>query len=157
MRVGRRAVVAVVVLLALAVGAGRATALENGLARTPPMGWNAFYSLGCRVDERVARETADALVTNGMAAAGYRYVLLDDCWMAHGRDPGGSLRANRDRFPEGIPALAAYVHARGLKLGLYLAAGTHTCEYYAGSMGHLDQDVQTIAGWGADDLKVDWC
>ena len=154
---GRLAVVAVVVLLALAVGAGRATALENGLARTPPMGWNAFYSLGCRVDERVARETADALVASGMAAAGYRYVLLDDCWMAHGRDPGGSLRANRDRFPDGIPALAAYVHARGLKLGLYLAAGTHTCEYYAGSMGHLDQDVQTIAGWGADYLKVDWC
>ena len=91
---GRLAVVAVVVVLALVVGAGRAAALENGLARTPPMGWNAFYSLGCRVDERLARETADALVANGMAAAGYRYVLLDDCWMAHGRDPSGALRSS---------------------------------------------------------------
>src|SRR5207247_5559616 len=107
--------------------------------------------------ERVVRETADALLSSGMAAAGYRYVILDDCWMAHGRDASGALRAQRERFPHGIPALAGYVHARGLKLGVYLAVGTHTCAYYAGSAGHLTRDVHTVAGWGVDYLKVDWC
>src|SRR5204863_6155721 len=107
--VGRLGVIAVAMGLARAVGASRAVALENGLARTPPMGWNAFYSLGCHVDERVVRETTDAIVASGMAEAGYRYVILDDCWMARSRDPSGALRANRDRFPHGIPALADYV------------------------------------------------
>ncbi|MGZ4202098.1 MAG: glycoside hydrolase family 27 protein [Thermoleophilaceae bacterium] len=155
---GRLGIIALaVVLLALAVGASPSRALENGLARTPPMGWNAFYSLGCHVDERVVRETADALRATGMADAGYRYVILYDCWMAHGRGADGSLRAQRDRFPHGIVALADYVHERGLKLGVYLDAGTHTCAYYAGSGGHLTQDVRTVAGWGVDYLKVDWC
>jgi alpha-galactosidase len=144
-------------VLALSAGASPAGALENGLARTPPMGWNAFYSLGCRVDEGVARETADALQATGMADAGYRYVILDDCWMSHSRNASGELRAQRDRFPHGIAALADYVHARGLKLGLYLDAGTHTCAYFTGSAGHLTQDVRTIAAWGVDYLKVDWC
>ena len=143
--------------LALALGASRAGALDNGLARTPPMGWNAFYSLRCGVDERVVRETADALLATGMAAAGYRYVILDDCWMGHGRATDGALRAQPDRFPHGIAALADYVHARGLKLGIYLDAGGHTCEYYAGSAGHLARDVRTVAAWGVDYLKVDWC
>jgi alpha-galactosidase len=156
--VGRLGVIAlVVVLLAPAVGASPSRALENGLARTPPMGWNAFYSLGCRVDEQVVRETADALRATGMADAGYRYVILDDCWMAHGRGADGSLRAQRERFPHGIAALADYVHERGLKLGVYIDAGTHTCAYYAGSRGHLTQDVRTVADWGVDYLKVDWC
>ena len=154
---GRLGVIAVATVFVLAAGASPAGALDNGLARTPPMGWNAFYSLGCHVDEGVVRETADALRSTGMADAGYRYVILDDCWMSHSRDASGGLRPQRDRFPHGIAALADYVHARGLKLGVYLDAGTHTCAYYAGSGGHLTQDVRTVAGWGVDYLKVDWC
>ncbi len=154
---GRLGVIALAVVLALAIGATPSRALENGLARTPPMGWNAFYSLGCRVDERVVRETADALVASGMADAGYRYVILDDCWMARSRDARGGLRAQHERFPHGIAALADYVHARNLKLGVYLDAGTHTCAYFTGSAGHVTQDVRTVAAWGVDYLKVDWC
>ena len=153
----RPGVIAVALVLALTAGASPAGALDNGLARTPPMGWNAFYSLGCRVDEGVVRETADALRATGMADAGYRYVILDDCWMAHNRDASGELRAQRERFPHGIAALADYVHGLGLKLGVYLDAGTHTCAYFTGSAGHLTQDVRTIAAWGVDYLKVDWC
>jgi alpha-galactosidase len=121
------------------------------------MGWNAFYSLGCRVDERVAEQSADALIASGMARLGYRYVLLDDCWMARHRGAGGALRSHPGRFPHGIPALAEYVHSRGLKLGLYLSAGTGTCQGFAGSHGHLARDVQRVVGWGIDYLKVDWC
>jgi alpha-galactosidase len=154
---GRWALIAVAAALALAADAAPANALDNGLARTPPMGWNAFYSLGCHVDERIVQGTADSLLASGMAAAGYRYVILDDCWMAHGRDAHGALRAARERFPHGIAALADYVHTRGLKLGLYLDAGRHTCAYFAGSAGHITQDVRTVAGWGVDYLKVDWC
>ena len=83
---GRLGVIAVATVFALTAGASPAGALDNGLARTPPMGWNAFYSLGCHVDEGVVRETADALRSTGMADAGYRYVILDDCWMSHTRD-----------------------------------------------------------------------
>jgi len=155
--VGRLGIIAVATVFVLAAGASPAGALDNGLARTPPMGWNAFYSLGCQVDEGVVRETTDALRSTGMADAGYRYVVLDDCWMARSRDASGDLRPQRDRFPHGIAALADYVHARGLKLGVYLDAGTHTCAYHAGSGGHLTQDVRNVAGWGVDYLKVDWC
>src|SRR3954454_4707058 len=91
-----------------------AAALEDGLARTPPMGWSSWNHFGCRIDERTVRETADALVSSGMRSAGYRYVAVDDCWMARTRSSAGALRADPATFPSGIPALARYLHARGL-------------------------------------------
>ena len=92
-----------------------------------------------------------------MRAAGYRYVNIDDCWMAVDRDRRGNLLADPVRFPHGIKALGDYVHARGLRLGIYLDAGQRTCAQRPGSAGHFEQDARTVAGWGADFVKVDWC
>jgi alpha-galactosidase len=141
----------------LTAAAAPARALDNGLARTPPMGWNPWYRFGCAVNEQLITQTADAIVSSGMAAAGYRYVNLDDCWMAKTRDNNGALQPDPARFPHGMQALADYVHSRGLKLGIYLDAGTATCAGYPGSAGHLAQDATTIADWGIDYLKMDWC
>jgi alpha-galactosidase len=127
-----------------------------GLAATPPMGWNDWYSFGCNVNETIIRQTADALVASGMAAAGYRYVNIDDCWQT-GRDSSGTIVADPTSFPSGIKALADYVHARGLKLGIYTDAGTMTCAGRPGSLGHEYRDVKTYASWGVDFVKVDWC
>ncbi len=127
------------------------------LAPTPPMGWNPWYQFGCKANEQLIKQTAQAIVSSGMAAAGYRYVNLDDCWMAAGRDSNGALQADPQNFPGGIPALASYVHGLGLKLGIYLDAGTQTCMERAGSDAHFAQDAATVASWGVDFIKVDYC
>lgn len=128
----------------------------NGLALTPPMGWNSWNRFGCKVDEAVIRQTADAIAANGMRDAGYRYVVIDDCW--HGaRDENGFITADPVKFPSGIKALADYVHARGLKIGIYSDAGRKTCGGRPGSQGHEYQDALTYARWGIDYLKYDWC
>jgi alpha-galactosidase len=126
----------------------------NGLAMTPPMGWNSWNHFAEAVDDKVIRETADAMVNSGMAAAGYRYINIDDTWEG-GRDAGGALVPNR-KFPD-MRALAGYVHARGLGLGIYSSPGPLTCGGYAGSFGHEEQDARTFASWGIDYLKYDWC
>jgi alpha-galactosidase len=128
----------------------------SGLATTPPMGWNSWNKFGCNVSEQLIRETADAMVSSGMKDAGYRYVNIDDCW--HGeRDARGFIQVNAQRFPSGMKALADYVHARGLKLGIYSDAGWTTCGGRPGSRGHEYQDALTYAEWGVDYLKYDWC
>src|SRR3954451_14457898 len=142
--------------LALALP-GSAAAVSDGLARTPPMGWSSWNHFGCAIDERTVRETADALVRSGMRDAGYRYVNVDDCWMAATRDASGGLRANPGSFPSGIPALAAYLHARGLRLGLYTSIGARTCQGRPALAGHESSDLARIASWGADYLKIDFC
>ena len=121
------------------------------------MGWNGWYAHGCAVTERVVRQTADALVRSGLRDAGYRYVNLDDCWMAWSRGPDGALRPDRARFPSGIRALAGRLHRQGLKLGIYLSAGRMTCARRPGSAGHLARDARTVAAWGVDLVKLDWC
>jgi len=126
------------------------------LAATPPMGWNSWNRFGCDIDEDLIRQTADAMVSNGMRDAGYRYVNLDDCWQA-ARAEDGTILADPDRFPGGIGALADYVHARGLSFGLYTCAGRLTCEEKPGSYGYEAQDARTYAAWGVDYVKVDWC
>ncbi|HYK82285.1 MAG TPA: glycoside hydrolase family 27 protein [Gemmatimonadales bacterium] len=131
-------------------------ALDNGLARTPPMGWNSWNHFGCDVSDRLLRETADAMVASGLRDAGYRYVVIDDCWQV-ARDHDGTLVADSARFPHGIRALADYVHARGLKFGLYTDAGTKTCQGRPGSYGHEAEDARTFATWGVDYVKEDWC
>lgn len=126
------------------------------LALTPPMGWNSWNKFQCNVDERMIREIADAIVSSGMKDAGYQYVVIDDCW--HGeRDSLGFIHPDPLRFPSGMKASADYVHAKGLKLGIYSCAGIKTCGGRPGSRGHEYQDALTYAAWGVDYLKYDWC
>jgi alpha-galactosidase len=127
---------------------------DNGLARTPPMGWNSWNHFAERVDDRVVRGAADAMVASGMAAAGYVYINIDDTWEA-GRDAQGNIVPNL-KFPD-MKALADYVHSKGLKLGIYSSPGPLTCGGYPGSYGHEVQDANTYASWGIDYLKYDWC
>lgn len=126
------------------------------VGRTPALGWNSWNTFGCNVDEAMIRGMADAMVASGMKAAGYEYINIDDCW--HGqRDANGVIQPDRKTFPSGIKALADYVHARGLKLGIYSDAGNTTCAGRAGSRGHEYQDALTYARWGVDYVKYDWC
>ncbi len=127
------------------------------LAVTPPMGWNGWNAFACEVDQRMVEETVDKIVSSGLRSAGYEYVNLDDCWMAPERDAAGGLVADPVRFPDGIRAVADYVHARGLKLGIYESAGTGTCAGFPGSLGHEQQDADSFASWGVDYLKYDNC
>ena len=126
------------------------------LAATPPMGWNSWNHFACDVNEQTIRETADAMVSSGMRDAGYRYVVIDDCWQVS-RDAAGTLVADPQRFPHGIKALADYVHAKGLEFGIYTDAGTNTCQGRPGTLGHEVQDARTFAAWGVDYVKEDWC
>ncbi|HET6865392.1 MAG TPA: hypothetical protein VFH80_05690 [Solirubrobacteraceae bacterium] len=134
-----------------------AAAENNGLATTPPMGWNDWYSAFCGVNAQLVEQTAQAMVNNGMKAAGYDYVNIDDCWMAPNRDSAGNLVADPTRFPGGIAPVADYVHSLGLKLGLYEDAGTTTCAHLPGSYGHEAQDAAAFASWGVDYVKYDRC
>src|SRR5271154_1600819 len=132
-------------------------ALDNGIAKTPPMGWNSWNKFGCKgLNEKVVRETADAMASNGMKDAGYQFVILDDCWQT-GRDANGNIVADPERFPSGIKALADYIHGKGLKFGIYTDVGTMTCAKRPGSIGHEYQDAKQYASWGVDYLKEDWC
>ncbi|HZZ17871.1 MAG TPA: glycoside hydrolase family 27 protein [Opitutaceae bacterium] len=126
----------------------------NGMALTPPMGWNSWNHFAERVDDMVVRETADKMVSSGMAAAGYVYVNIDDTWEL-GRDADGNIVPNK-KFPD-MRALADYVHSKGLKIGIYTSPGPLTCGGYEGSYGHEEQDARTYASWGIDYLKYDWC
>lgn len=126
----------------------------NGLAKTPPMGWNSWNKFAGRVSDQIVREIADALIRNGMKDAGYIYVNIDDTWEA-GRDAQGDIQTN-SKFRD-MKALAAYVHSKGLKLGIYSSPGPKTCASYEGSFQHEEQDAKTYAGWGVDYLKYDWC
>ncbi|MBN2084696.1 MAG: glycoside hydrolase family 27 protein [Anaerolineales bacterium] len=129
----------------------------DDLALTPPMGWNSWNHFACNISEALIRETADAMVSSGMLAAGYQYVNIDDCWMASERDTDGTLPPDPGKFPSGMKALADYVHGKGLKLGIYLDRGTETCGHFPGSYGYEVQDANTIASWGIDYLKYDNC
>ena len=130
--------------------------LDNGVARTPPMGWNSWNHFGCDVSAQLIRETADAMAANGLRDAGYQYVVIDDCWQV-ARDARGRLVADSLRFPGGMKPLADYVHARGLKFGLYTDAGRRTCQGRPGTYGSEDLDARTFAEWGVDYVKEDWC
>ena len=126
----------------------------NGLAKTPPMGWNSWNLFAEKVDDPTVRTMADAMVTSGMRDAGYIFVNIDDTWEGV-RDAQGNLRTNH-KFPD-MKALAEYVHSKGLKLGIYSSPGPRTCGGYPASYGHEEQDAKTFAAWGIDYLKYDWC
>ncbi len=138
---------------------------------TPPMGWNSWNTFACKDTEAIIKSVADAIAANGMAAAGYQYVTVDDCWVGGRNATTGQLYSNATTFPDGMQALAAYVHSKGLKFGLYTSAGTNTCAGIAhgtrppsyppgvgaGSLGHESVDAQTFANWGVDYMKFDYC
>ncbi|MFF3767388.1 NPCBM/NEW2 domain-containing protein [Streptomyces sp. NPDC001922] len=138
-----------------------AAAVEDGLALTPPMGFNNWNSTNCRreFNEEMVKGIADLFVSKGLKKAGYQYVNIDDCWAKSTRDGNGNLVPDPARFPHGIKALADYVHARGLKFGLYTSAGTKTCARngFPGALGHEQQDARLFASWGVDYLKYDNC
>ncbi|MFF5204756.1 NPCBM/NEW2 domain-containing protein [Streptosporangium sp. NPDC000396] len=138
-----------------------APALENGLARTPPMGFNNWNSTHCRAEfnEAMVKGIADIFVTQGLKDVGYQYVNLDDCWALPQRDAQGNLVPDPVRFPNGIKAVADYVHSKGLKFGIYTSAGIKTCDTlgFPGALGHEQQDANLFASWGVDYLKYDNC
>lgn len=128
---------------------------DNGLVRTPPMGWNSWNKFAGRVDDAAVRGMADAIVSSGMAKAGYIYVNIDDTWEGQGRDANGNITTNT-KFPN-MKALTDYVHSKGLKIGIYSSPGPKTCAGYEASYGHEEQDAKQFAAWGFDYLKYDWC
>ncbi|WP_393054622.1 NPCBM/NEW2 domain-containing protein [Streptomyces sp. LN549] len=133
----------------------------NGLALTPPMGFNNWNSTHCRAEfnEAMIKGIADIFVEKGLKEAGYEFVNLDDCWAKPQRNADGKLEADPVRFPNGIKAVADYVHSKGLKLGIYTSAGTKTCDSVGlpGALGHEYSDAQQFADWGVDYLKYDNC
>ncbi|MEH0153284.1 glycoside hydrolase family 27 protein [Limibacter armeniacum] len=129
----------------------------DGLAKTPPMGWNSWNTFATDINEQLVKDIADSFVKYGLKDAGYEYIVLDDGWMTKERDQNGNLVPDPKKFPNGMKALADYVHAKGLKFGLYNCAGAQTCAGYPGSRGYEYQDAQKYAEWGVDFLKYDWC
>ncbi|MEU6030823.1 NPCBM/NEW2 domain-containing protein [Streptomyces tauricus] len=146
---------------AVSASASAAPGLDDGLALTPPMGFNNWNSTHCRAefDEAMVKGIADIFVEKGLKDAGYEYVNLDDCWALPARDANSKLVPDPARFPGGIKAVADYVHAKGLKLGIYTSAGTKTCNDagFPGALGHEYSDAQQFADWGVDYLKYDNC
>lgn len=142
--------------LGILIASGELRALDNGLARTPPMGWNSWNKFACNVSEDLIKQAADAMVSSGMKDAGYQYIVVDDCWQVS-RDPEGNIVPDPHRFASGMKALADYVHGKGLKFGLYSDAGTGTCQNRPGGRGYEFQDARQYAAWGVDYLKYDWC
>ena len=158
------AVVAAVGAVAVIGSGAPARALDNGVARTPPMGWNSWNTFGCNINEALIRQMADAIVNTGMRDLGYEYVVVDDCWFNPNRDSAGNLQGDPVRFPSGMKALGDYLHARSLKFGIYQVPAAETCAQYfnaypgaTGSRGHEQQDARQFAAWGVDFLKYDWC
>ncbi len=113
------------------------SALNDGLVRTPPMGWLSWERFACQTDcekhphscinEQLYKDMADRLAADGFKELGYQYVNIDDCWSEKERDSSHKLVADKMRFPHGIKGLADYVHSKGLKLGIYGDVGPKTC------------------------------
>lgn len=162
-----QAVIKMEKVLLLLAGVSVLYALDNGLGRTPPMGWNSWERFRCNVDcdndpencigEKLYMQMADRMAADGYKDAGYEYVNVDDCWMAKERGPDGKLQADPKRFPSGMKALGDYIHSKGLKFGIYEDFGTQTCGGFPGSKFFMETDAQTFADWGVDLLKLDGC
>ena len=158
------AAAALAATVVVGLSAPQAHAWENGVARTPPMGWNSWNTFGCNINEGLIRQMADAIVSSGLRDLGYQYVVVDDCWFNPNRDSAGNLQGDPSRFPSGMKALGDYLHGKGLKFGLYEVPVDKTCAQYfssypgaTGSQGHEAADARQFAAWGVDYLKYDWC
>ena len=129
---------------------------RNQLTPRPPMGWMTWNLFQGNINEQLIRETADAMVEGGFRDAGYEYIFIDDLWQG-GRDRQNNIIPNPEKFPNGMKALADYVHSKGLKLGIYSDAAQLTCGGWTASLGFEEQDARTFASWGIDYLKYDYC
>lgn len=129
----------------------------DGLALTPPMGWNSWNTFALGINEQLIKDAADAMIRNGMRDAGYNYIVIDDGWEAPQRDSLGNLIPDPAKFPHGLKALGDYLHTKGFKFGIHNCAGTQTCVGLPGGRGHEYQDARSYASWGVDYLKYDWC
>lgn len=155
------------VLSAVHIVIMRVECLDNGLARTPPMGWLTWTRFLCNVDiindfdnaitGRLLMDMADRMVDDGFKDAGYEYIIVDDCWSYFTRDSDGKLMPHPHRFPRGMKYVADYIHSKGLKFGIYADVGSKTCAGYPGSLDNYTLDAQTFAEWGVDYVKVDGC
>ncbi len=130
---------------------------KGGDAKTPPMGWSSWNTFRNHIDENLILETADALVSTGLADAGYKYVNLDDCWHSSLRDENGRLQGDLVRFSSGIDTLSRKIRDKGLKIGLYSSNGDYTCEDLPASLGNEKTDAETFAEWGVEYFKYDFC
>ena len=128
------------------------------LVNTPPMGWNSWNTFGSQISDKLLREIADKFIELGLDKAGYKYVVIDDCWSEMDRDPKtGKIVADKKKFPKGMKAVSDYIHKKGLKFGMYSCAGVRTCAGYPGSFDHEFLDAETFAEYGVDFLKYDFC
>ncbi|WP_145326225.1 glycoside hydrolase family 27 protein [Paenibacillus xylanexedens] len=127
------------------------------LGFAPALGWNSWNTFTWDINEQLIRDVADVFVSEGYLAAGYEYIVIDDCWSLKERDANGNLVADPEKFPRGMRALSDYIHSKGLKFGMYSCVGTHTCAGYPGSFEHEFQDAALFAEWGVDYLKYDYC
>ena len=143
------------VVLPLRVSGQNVTPREK-LAPTPPMGWMTWNFCKGNISEQLIRDVADAMVEHGFVEAGYKYIFIDDLWQG-GRDKFNNIIPDPQKFPSGMKALADYVHAKGLKLGIYSDAAQLTCAGCTASYGFEEQDARTFASWGIDYLKYDYC
>ena len=143
-------------LLLSSLFASAQTTPRNQLTPTPPMGWMTWNLFQGNINEQLIRETADAMVEGGFRDAGYEYIFIDDLWQG-GRDRHNNMIPDPVKFPNGIKALADYVHSKGLKLGIYSDAAPLTCGGWTASLGFEEQDARTFASWGVDYLKYDYC
>ncbi|XP_075234701.1 alpha-N-acetylgalactosaminidase-like isoform X2 [Lycorma delicatula] len=156
-----------IVILLILLNPVLISGLDNGVALTPPMGWMSWERYRCNVDcneypdecisERLFHRMADLLVSEGYAEKGYKYVIMDDCWLSHERDKNGRLQPDPDRFPNGIKALSDYIHSKNLYFGIYEDYGNFTCAGYPGILGHMKTDAQLFKEWEVDYVKLDGC
>src|SRR6266496_180233 len=163
----------VIVAVVLAVLAGVVAEVEQpqpaaaAVVTTPPMGWASWNTFAAKINYSVIKAQADALVSSGLAAAGYTYVNIDEGWWQGTRDAAGNITVDTAEWPGGMAAIADYLHSKGLKAGIYTDAGRDGCGYYfptgrpaapgSGSEGHYLQDMLQFQRWGFDFVKVDWC
>ena len=130
---------------------------EKILGLTPPMGWNSWNTFTWDINEQLIRDVADKFISEGYKGAGYEYIVIDDCWSLKERDANGRMVADPKKFPNGMKAVADYIHSKGLKFGMYSCAGTHTCAGHPGSFEYEFEDAKQFAEWGVDYLKYDYC
>ena len=131
--------------------------MRKALCAVPPMGWNSWNTFTEKINEDMIKEMVDSMKEQGFLEAGYEYVVIDDCWSLKERDVNGKLVADPEKFPNGMKAVADYVHEKGFKFGMYSCCGTRTCAGYPGSFEHEFEDAAQFAGWGVDYLKYDNC
>lgn len=145
-------------ILKIAFPIAAVESLDNGVGLTPAMGYNTWNDFRCGgINAENVKKVADAFIAYGLDKVGYEYVNIDDCWAVSRDSTTGVIVEDPQAFPEGMKAVADYVHGHGLKFGIYTDRGTATCVGRPGSQDHEAIDAQTYAAWGVDFLKEDSC